>query len=80
MKNLAIFDNGGESFEGGKMSNASHMAYNDGLNAIAAQLKNINKLLKNHSIEAYHDNFSWPYIKDLENISKILGEIERFYG
>ncbi len=62
------------------MSSASHMAYNDGLNAIAAQLKNINKLLKSHATEAYHDNFSWPYIKDLENISKILGEIERFYG
>ena len=60
------------------MSNASHMAYNDGLNAIAAQLKNINRLLKNHATEAYHDKFSWPYSGDLEHVSKLLGEVEKF--
>ncbi len=60
------------------MSSGSHMAYNDGLNAITAQLKNINKLLKNHSTEAYHDNFSWPYSGDLEHISQSLSEVEKF--
>ncbi len=60
------------------MSSGSHMAYNDGLNAIAAQLKNINKLLKNHATEAYHDSFSWPWSGDLEHISQLLSEVEKF--
>ena len=56
----------------------SVMLYDNRLNAIAAQLKNINKLLKNHSTEAYHDNFSWPWSGDLEHISQLLGEVEKF--
>lgn len=60
------------------MSKGSHMAYNDGLNHITKQIKELNAALTDHAKQAYSEDFPWTYSGDLEHLSKLLSEAINF--